>query len=133
MFVVKRSAQWSCFFTSTTLFLCLGCGVDPSVPVSPDVARSTIRQVLEEWKSGSTIAAQRTANPPVVVQDMDWANGLTLNEYEFVGDGFPEGANLIAKVKLSLSNEKGTIVDKTVFYVIGTSPVLTVFRDPMRQ
>ena len=54
--------------------------------------------------------------------------GKKLVDYEVIGEGKEVDANLIAQVKLTLE-DKGSQIEKTVTYVVGTAPKLTVFRD----
>ena len=126
-FPSKRS-----WFLVICLAILTGCGGPYiSAPVKVDVARKTLVSTMESWKGGETPDGVRKKSPSVVVQDMDWTNGAKLIEYEILGDGKPVDANLIAKVKLKLSGADGKETVKTVTYVVGTSPVLTVFRDIM--
>jgi len=115
------------------LLLC-GCGEGThySAPVKPDVARQTLELTLKEWQSGSKVDALRGHTPEIVVQDLDWNAGTKLLAFEVLGDGEAIDANLYAKVKLTLQAADGKEVEKTVTYCVGTSPVLTVFRDPTR-
>jgi hypothetical protein len=109
-----------------------GSGVYESAPVNPDIARDTLNSVLESWKEGATIESLKADSPSIVVQDLDWSSGAKLLDYEVLDDGKPESANLVARVKLSLEDKEGTKSEKTVTYLVGTAPVLTVFRDMMK-
>ncbi len=106
-----------------------GSGTYQSAPVNADVARETLEHVMESWKGGDTVEALKEQSPAIVVQDIDWTNGAELLSYEVVGDGKEANANLIAQVKLTLKDKEGTQSEKMVTYVVGTAPVLTVFRD----
>ena len=99
-----------------------------SAPVKPDVAMDTLKLTLDEWKSGAAVDSLRQRKPGIVVQDLDWSGGKKLVAYEVLG-GDPVDANLVARVKLTLQSAEGPSTDKTVTYVVGTAPVLTVFRD----
>jgi hypothetical protein len=116
------------FFCS---FVLTGCGsaAYQSAPVDRSKALDTLTRVMESWKEGETVDSLREESPPVVVQDFDWTSGMKLVDYELVGDGKPVDANLIAQVKLTLQDKEGTQREKTVTYVVGTAPALTVFRD----
>jgi hypothetical protein len=120
------------------LFLCslaaAGCGSGPyqSSPVDAKKARETLVVAMESWKSGETAESLKQKTPSIVVQDFDWTGGKKLHEYEVLGDGEEVDANLIARVKLILKEGEGGTVEKTVYYVVGTAPVLTVFRDAFR-
>ena len=115
---------------------CLICGCGgatyQSGPVDHDVALDTLETVMESWKSGQPIKELAEEKPPIVVQDLDWQNGLALLKYEVLGDGKRVNANLYAQVKLSLKDKEGTESEKTVTYVVTTAPALTVFRDMLK-
>lgn len=118
------------------LALCLlqaaGCGPHQNTPVDVNVAQETLQTTLENWKLGLTPEEVQNGTPKIVVQDMDWSSGAELLSYEIQSDGRPMDANLVAKVKLTLRGQDGKEVEKTATYVVGTSPVLTVFRDMMQ-
>lgn len=121
------------FATLVSCLVLAGCaqGTYQSAPVDAPVARSTLERVLETWKGGEAIDSLRKQSPSVVVQDFDWLNGLELVDYEVLDKGKEADANLIAHVKLSLKDRQGAQFAKTVTYLVGTAPVLTVFRDMM--
>ncbi len=106
-----------------------GCGDKPvAAPVEPDKARQTLRTALDAWKDGQAIETLSQATPPIVAQDFDWMAGSKLTDYQLLDEGQPEDANLRVKVKLSLRDKQGQSATKTVIYVVGTDPKLTVFR-----
>lgn len=116
---------WGCL-------LC-GCGGRVTVdPVNPAQARETLQKVLQSWQQGESPGDWRQKSPPVVVQDPDWSAGLKLKNYELVGTGKPLDANLYCEVKLTLTDPQKGERQKSVTYVVGTDPVLTVFRDLLR-
>jgi hypothetical protein len=117
--------------TLLSSFALAGCGSGPyeSAPVNPQIARETLNAALESWKEGATVESLKADSPSIVVQDFDWAGGAKLLDYDVLDDGKPESANLVARVKLSLEDKEGTKSEKTVTYLVGTAPVLTVFRD----
>lgn len=108
------------------LAMILGCGA--SHKVQPDVATSTLRSTLESWKNGQAPDDLQKATPAIVVQDLDWTGGAKLVDFEILEGGKPVDANLYAQVKLKLRDKEGGESEKTVTYVVGTSPKLTVFR-----
>jgi hypothetical protein len=111
-----------------------GCGGgDAPHPVDPNLARKTLRKVLESWQAGESIESWQKQSPPVVVQDVDWISGQSLEAFDILDDGQPVDANLHARVRLTLtSNDSGNTSEKTVTYLVGTSPRLTVFRQIMQ-
>jgi hypothetical protein len=109
-----------------------GCGGNPRYPVNPNVAQETLKTTLDGWKSGKTPSDLKTADPAIVVQDADWSGGAKLMSYEVQPDATPVDANLVAKVKLTLESADGKKKEKMATYLVGTEPVLTVFRDMFR-
>jgi len=110
--------------------LALGCSAQGprAAPVEPDKARAALVATLDLWKAGKKIEDASAANPPVVAQDFDWMAGAKLTEYKLLGDGTPEDANLRVRVQLTVRDAQGRTTTKTVNYVVGTDPKLTVFR-----
>lgn len=121
-----RSLPRRWFAVLTCLALTCGCGA--SHRVEPDLAAKTLRATLDSWKGGQPPADLQKATPPVVVQDLDWAAGTKLVDFEILEGGKPVDSNLYAQVKLKLRDAAGSESEKTVTYVVGTSPKLTVFR-----
>jgi hypothetical protein len=62
-----------------------------------------------------------------VIQDFDWMGGAKLTSYEILTTKAID-ANLHCEVKLSLTGAQNGGSEKTVTYLVSTSPVLTVFR-----
>ena len=116
------------------LTVCAGCGpaLQTANPVDPDRARETLHSILESWQRGETPESWKQRSPEVVVQDRDWSMGATLKEFTIIGRGEARDANLYCPVKLVLDERQGGPQQRTVTYVVGTDPVLTVFRDVMQ-
>jgi hypothetical protein len=107
-----------------------GCsgGVQTADAVNVDVASETLSKVLDAWKSGAKVADLRSQIPEIVVQDFDWSQNKKLKQYESVGSPVTVDANLQATVRLFLEDQAGRSENKEVTYIVGTDPVLTVFR-----
>jgi hypothetical protein len=106
-----------------------GCRQTAAKPVNVSLARDTLAKALDAWKAGKKPADLQAGTPSIVVQDPDWTAGTKLTSYEVVGPGTALNANLNCQVKLVLATADGQAEEKTVTYVVGTDPVLTVFRD----
>ena len=105
------------------------CGQSPEAHrVTPEAARRTLDAVLESWQQGRAPEEWQSREPHVVIQDFDWMSGAKLLDFEVL-ETTPIDANLHCQVKLLLSTDKGRNA-RTVTYLVGTSPVLTVFREP---
>ncbi len=85
--------------------------------------------MLTSWQAGATIASWRDHDPEVVVQDIDWETGKSLDTFEILGDGEALDAILYCEVKLTIVDDESETREKTVTYQVGTSPVITVFRE----
>lgn len=96
--------------------------------VESTLARGTLESVLKSWQDGAAPESWQEKKPKVVVQDMEWQAGTKLNTFEILGDGEAIDANLYCKVKLKLESPGKGKREQTVTYLVGTSPVLTVFR-----
>ena len=106
-----------------------GCGGPRNQPVKVDLAKATLNQVLEHWKSGGNMDDLRKRSPEIVVQEAQWTNGAKLQEFQLIGDGRAEDASWFCEVQLTLKPaDGGEPTQKSVTYVVGTAPVLTVFR-----
>jgi hypothetical protein len=125
----------ACVGLLATLFFA-GCGYSQAHAVDPSLARESLKNALEQWKKGEGPKSLESSATPMTIQDLDWAAGAKLIDYQLVDDGKAEDANLRVQVKLTLSNpdkDKGKAAEKKVWYIVGTSPSVTVFRDTLRR
>lgn len=119
------------------LAICIGlsgCGASGYQAPVLDLpkARETLTSVLDGWKEGKTPDSLQKRSPPIIVQDIDWTSGAKLVKYELSGDGTEADGSLLTQVKLTLQSSRGGPKEKTVTYIVGTSPGLTVLRDILR-
>lgn len=130
MFQSVRRFQTLCW-SGVLSCLLFGCGGPVRAkPVQVDVAHKTLVDVLDHWKGGGSIEDLRKRRPEIVAQEFFWTKGMKLQEYRILDDGRSENANLRCEVELTLIPEDGGApTKKTVNYLIGTHPVLTVFRE----
>ena len=106
-----------------------GCsGPRGSAPVDAARARAALNATLEGWKRGDAPAALGAGPAPITAQDLDWLAGARLVEFRVTGEGRDEHVNLYIPVDLTLKTPEGQEVRKSVTYVVGTSPSVTVFR-----
>lgn len=127
--LIYFSPSTRCALTLVFLVSLAGCGGSGSPhPVDADEARSTLQSVLQSWQDGDTPESWSQRSPEVVVQDLEWQSGSKLESFEILGEGNPQDANLHCDVKLNLVTPEGEQVERTVTYLVGTSPTLTVFR-----
>jgi hypothetical protein len=129
----------ACVAVLATLLL-PGCA-DPSRAHAVDVpnARHALKTALDGWKKGESPKSFASASTPMVVQDFEWESGAKLLDYQLVDDGKAYDANLRVQVKLTLhggqskGNTQSKTTEKKAWYLVGTSPKVTVFRDMLRR
>lgn len=118
------------------VFGIVGCGPRGAVDLTLDkeLARASLTRFLDAWRDGQTTDQLAKASPAIIGRDPAWADGQKLLTHELLSET-DDGANLHARVKLTLGGKSEAAGGKTtrtsvdVVYVIGTSPVVTVFRD----
>ncbi len=113
----------------SAMSIMIGCGEERAAPVDVTVAKASLMEVMDHWKSGGSIDDLRKRDPEIVVQEALWSGGRRLLNYQLLGEGRVEDANWFCDVELTLAPQEGSEpMKKTLTYVIGTDPVLTVFR-----
>ena len=113
------------------IFLLSGCAGSAAHAVDMTRARDALVTALDHWKGGD----KPRLVPSMTVQDFEWQSGAKLVAYELLGEGQARGANMSIKVKLTLAPSQGKAknVEKSVYYLVGTSPSVTVFRDMLKR
>ncbi|MCA9059893.1 MAG: hypothetical protein KDA85_15405 [Planctomycetaceae bacterium] len=105
-----------------------GCSEPRAAPVDVSIARETLIEVLEHWKNGETPESLRSRSPEIVVQESLWSDGRQLRDFQLNGEGRVEDANWFCEVELTLESSNGRDPEtRTITFVVGTDPVLTVF------
>lgn len=114
-----------------------GCGGSSRAhAVDPPRALEALRTALDHWKAGDDPGSLPSSSTPMTVQDFDWSGGARLVDYQVVDEGKAYDANLRVRVKLVLdgrTKKGGKAAEKTVWYLVGTSPAVTVFRDSLHR
>jgi hypothetical protein len=126
----------ACVATMALLFLSGCSGSSKAHAVDTPRAQEALKTALDQWKKGEGPRSLESSPTPMTIQDFDWAAGAKLIDYQIVDDGKAYDANLRVRVKLTLSEpgkDKGKSTEKTVWYLVGTSPSVTVFRDMLRR
>ncbi len=133
--IIGVTARLSTIPSFVVPFLCLGllfltgCGEPRAAAVDPVLAKTSLLDVMEHWKKGRAMEELRKQDPEIVVQEMWWSDGRKLLSYQIVGEGRVEDANWFCDVELQVSTGEGKEpITKTFTYVVGTDPVITVFR-----
>lgn len=126
-----KSRSWIALCVLAATCVAPGCSEGPARASDVDAprAREALKTALESWKKGESPATLKAASPTIVVQDLDWEAGAALADFEVKGEGKADTANLRIPVALTLRDAKGKESRKSVTYVVGTSPTITVFRE----
>lgn len=106
-----------------------GCSDRGVKTVDADGARQALRTALETWKKGGPIESLKEQSPSIVAQDLDWESGAKLVGFNVLDDGKDEAISLRIPVELTIQDKTGKEVKKKVKYMVGTSPMITVFRE----
>lgn len=106
-----------------------GCGRS-NAPTDVASAKQALEVALRSWQEGQTPEALRDRSPGIVMVEDAWQKGVKLESFELVPPDIDDGVNLHCAVKLTL-NDGGTVRRaEPVTYIVGTSPVITICRDP---
>jgi hypothetical protein len=106
-----------------------GCGAPSAqdLALDKDTARNSLMAFLDCWKAGGEPDALKALSPAIIGRDTDWDAGNKLVRYT-LGAVTDDGTNLHVTTELMVASRSGQAA-KTVNYIVGTSPVITVFRN----
>jgi len=115
-----------------SLILALGWGTAcdqgaRSLALDKPKAHQSLVEFLDCWKSGKPPADFVSTHAQSASRDPDWDAGKTLVNYT-IGAESDDGTNLHSTVDLVLRDSSGTESQEQVVYIVGTSPVLSIFR-----
>lgn len=112
------------FFGAMALMLS-GCeGETQPHSLNEQLARDSLDKALEAWVDGKSLEELK---PEIIVGDSRWEQGQKLLDFQILpAEESTDGSNLHIVVKLTL-DRSGTQVDSKVTYIVGTSPVVTIF------
>lgn len=100
----------------------VGCssGDAPSYSLDKELARNSVQKAMQAWVDGKS---PKELQPDIVVGDTAWENGKKLTSFEIVADEeTTDGSNLYIRVKRKLGSEESKVT-----YIVGTTPVVTIF------
>jgi len=125
-FTVIVSRALCLLFVASCSSLLAGCARNArGLSVNETAARDACQTFLTAWKDGKK--AQDLA-PKITGKDSDWDAGFVLESFEILPEQRSDGANLFFKVRQKVKTPAGAVQEQEVGYVVGTSPVVTVFR-----
>lgn len=107
----------------------MGCA-ESKVPVSDLAqAKKVAEQVLEAWKSGSTMEEMKNGSPSIIVSEDLWRQKASLKSYKIIDEGSMLGPNARFEIQLTYEDSKGKNTEKTLTYLVTTAPAITFFRE----
>lgn len=112
------------------LLLVALCGCDQKRvdhPLDSTLARSSVEKALQAWVDGKS---PKDLQPGIIVGDPAWNEGRKLASFEVIAkEEASDGSNLYISVnrKFSEGEESSDAADAKVTYIVGTSPVVTIF------
>ncbi|MEK6258303.1 MAG: hypothetical protein AABP62_06745 [Planctomycetota bacterium] len=125
---VRLIAKWPRWLLAMVMLCVLAAGCSRSarsLSLNQPKAREACTAFLTAWKDGKKVG---DLAPKIVGRDSDWETGKKLEAFEVLPKDHSDGTNLHLKVRRILKDEKGRTINQEVDYVVGTSPVVTVFR-----
>lgn len=108
-----------------------GCGGSGSPGVQVDVAKTSLEKALAAWSQGKSVSSLSIDSPKIIVGDNDWESGRKLESFQFQSTPFDDGANLHVTVMLTFADDPESTREpdtEEVTYVVGTHPIVTIFR-----
>lgn len=103
-----------------------GCGRSArDLALNPDLARESLQKALQAWVDGKK---PQDLRPDITIGDQSWASGATLVSFELLtAKESSDGTNLYVPVQCQLKGPGGKVTTTETVYIIGTSPVVTIF------
>jgi hypothetical protein len=105
----------------------IGCG-RRNAPADTALARRSLTTALESWQAGDPPSKIREAVPPITMVDPAWEQGQKLESFEIIGPVADDGVRLTCPVNVVCTGQDGKKSTAQVKYVVGTDPVVTIFR-----
>ena len=125
----RSIAKWPSQLLAVAI-LCLalvGCQrTARNLSLDEDKAKEACETFLTAWKSGGSYV---DLEPDITSKDEDWDAKRKLVAFKLLPNEFSDGANLHIPVRLTLKEGQGAEYDTDVIYIVGTSPMITVFRE----
>lgn len=98
-----------------------------SLSLDKDQARESLNKFLQCWMDGGEAKSLSTQKPSIIGRDPAWDQGTKLLSYSLVQES-SDGTNLHVTAELHFQGTGEETQSRHIRYVVGTSPVITVFR-----
>lgn len=111
------------------LFASAGCQrTARDLALDQAVARNSLTAFLDCWQRGEPTTALQSSTPAIIGRDPAWDAGRRLIRYT-IGSETDDGTNLHVTTQLVFGSQRGEDPAEPVTYIVGTSPVITIFRN----
>jgi len=124
---VMRRSHWRSIGLVVFLLplLLLGCGGEAApYALDQDLARNSVQKAMQAWVDGGQ---PKELQPEIVVGDPAWEKGRRLVEFVVLSkEETTDGSNLHIRV-LRTFDDNGVKSKSRVTYIVGTTPVITIF------
>ena len=121
-------------FRSRMLMFCVialplslwGCGTSSrNLALNANLAHASLEKAMKAWTDGKK---PTDLKPEITIGDATWEAGTILVSYEIKKEGeHSDGTNLCIPVVRQLRDAGGRVSTSDTIYIVGTSPVITIF------
>lgn len=114
-------APISAILSCLTFFLLTGCQSESAPhPLNEPLARESVQKAMQAWVDGKS---PKDLKPEIIVGDAGWEQGKKLVSFEILKDEeTSDGSNLHIRVLRKFETGESKVI-----YIVGTSPVITIF------
>lgn len=125
----SRKLTMSLGLLLTIVALCSGCSKGArSLKLDKDLAHKSFEQFLTAWRDGKSSKELQDQSPQIICNDFEWNSGKKLISFKILEDEFSDGTNLTLAAEITIAVDGRPTPPQKVEYVVGTSPVITIFR-----
>ncbi len=108
----------------------VGCSGPIDPPVDPVQAGEVLRVALDAWKAGEKPADLQARTPAMYFNEPEFVAGKELVKSE-VGQIELSGRQGRCKVKLSIRDKSGKVIEREIGYLIDTTPKVVITREAL--
>lgn len=117
----------SCWVPLAMVFVAIGCGPSNGLdrPLNVELARKSVETAMQAWIDGKKPVDLK---PDLIVGDPAWDAGRKLVSFQLVAEKErSDGSNLHIVVSREFRDGSGPGKKSEVTYIVGTSPVVSIF------
>lgn len=127
--MIRLSFGRYCLFAAGLVLA--GCG-GAHPPADAAKGEEALRTAFESWKSGETPEALKNRQPPIYLNEPEWAAGKKLLSFEIVEPLQLQGRQQRCTVKFTIEDAKtGAKQEKRIGYQVETNPVFVIAREAL--